>query len=84
MMDQFKLNPPSELASLDLFLGILINRMAVATGDGDGDEKVFDGLVFYTMFEWWCTRTQAGSYRDKITVSTVQYSPLNASSLNVQ
>ena len=63
---------PSELASLDLFQAILINRMAVAAVDGD--EKVFDGLVFYTMFEWWCTRTQAWIYEDMVTVSTVLYS----------
>ena len=65
------LKSPSELASLDLILAILISRIAVATIDGD--EKVFEGLVFYTMVEWWCTQKQAGSYEDKVTVSTVQY-----------
>lgn len=65
------LKSPSELASLDLFLAILISRIAMATFDGD--EMVFEGLVFYAMVEWWCTQKQAGSYGDKVTVSTVQY-----------
>ena len=70
MMDQFKLKSPSERVTLSL--AELIKRMSGATVDGD--EKVYEGLVFYTMVEWWCTQRLAGSYGDMVTVSTVQYS----------